>query len=71
MPDDNQRTRPRSHVEIANEIMRWSIDHNGGARLDEKAVTVVDRMVAALNSIMNNWCSDPRGVARRALYGDE
>lgn len=60
-----------SHVELANRIMRWNIDPRGGARLDEKGVASVDQMVAALNSIANGWCADPRGVARRALYGDE
>jgi hypothetical protein len=58
------------HVMVANRIFAWNIDSNGGARINEQGVATVDRMVAALISISNNWCADPRGVARRALTGE-
>lgn len=57
-------------VQAANQILNWSIDPLGGACLDEAGVAIVDRMVAAMISIANGWCADPRGVARRALSGE-
>ncbi len=69
----NTTTDPTAggHVQVANRIFGWAIDHRGGAQLDEKGVALADRLVAALVSISNGWCADPRAVARRALFGDE
>lgn len=58
------------HIDAANRIFQWNIDSNGGALLNEQGVAIIDRMVAALISISNGWCADPKGVARRALTGE-
>jgi hypothetical protein len=56
-----------SFIKEANRIMRWCVDQNGGAHINEAAVDRVDRMVVALIRIRNGWCDDPKLAAAEAL----
>lgn len=56
-----------SFVKTSNRMLKWNIDAHGGAYLDEAGVDRVDRMVALIIQISNDWCPDPQDAAMKLL----